>query len=267
VPGVYLAGLPAGANVARIAVDLDGNLLVAGTVQPSVANSNSQDAFAAKFAPGGQTRLYYVALAGSLSDAASAIAVDSAGNAYIVGGTSSPDFPTTVGALQSSLNGASTAGFAVKIDASGKIVYSTLFYAASGQSTSAKAIAVNAAGEVFVTGQTAGGDFPTTPGSIEPKSPYNTFFVLRLSAAGDRLVYSVGALGGVSIAVDPQSNAYVVGFSLNSDGSEVPVTPNVYQSQVTFTACSSNQAFEFPCDHQYAAKLDPTARSFCSAHS
>lgn len=265
LPATYLAGLPAGASVARIAVDFDGNLLVAGTLQPSATDFNSQDAFAAKFAPDGQARLYYVALAGSLSDVASAIAVDGAGNAYIAGSTSSPDFPTTVGALQSGLNGASAAGFVVKIDASGNIVYSTLFYAASGQRTSAKAIALNSAGEAFVTGQTAGGNVPTTPGGVQPTNP-SPFFVLRLSANGDRLIYSAGGLGGASITVDAQSNAYVLGFSFISDGSDVPVTPNAYQSRVTFTDCASNMAFAFPCDHQYAAKLDPTGTKllFCT---
>jgi uncharacterized protein (TIGR03437 family) len=266
VPAVYLAGLPAAASVAGIAVDPSGNLLVAGTVKPAGADFSTEDAFAAKYSPDGKTQLYYVALAGSAADAAAAIAVDSAGNAYILGGTNSPDFPTTTGALQTSLNGASTAGFVVKMDAFGKIVYSTLFYAASGQSTSPRAMAVNAAGDVFVTGQTVGGNFPTTPSAVQATNPNNTFFVLRLSAAGDRLLYSVGGLGGKSIAVDAESNAYVLGTVDDFYGSDAPITANAYQSQVTPTICSSTMMFAFPCAHQYAAKLDPTGAklAFCT---
>ena len=268
VAAAYLPGLPVTASISGMALDGSGNLLVSGSVQPG-RDITVRDAFAAKFSPDGQTLLYYLVLADLLSSAAVPMAVDSAGNLYVAGNTTSPDFSTTPGALQTSFNGASLPGFVVKLDPTGKTVYSTLFYAESGESTYPWAMAVNAAGEVFLTGETVGGNFPTTPGSLQPAYPVDTFFVLRLGAAGDRLIYSVGGVGESSIAVDAQNNAYILGASFYADGSDVPITPGAYQSTITPTICSAAGlffGFAFPCQHQYAAKLDPTGTKllFCT---
>jgi uncharacterized protein (TIGR03437 family) len=266
VPASYLTALPSQAIPTGIAVDVNGNLMVAGSVRASDAASDSTDAFVAKLSPDGQTRLSYVVLAGTLADGAGPIAVDGAGNAYVAGGTSSPNFPTTPGALQTSINGASTAGFVVKLDPSGKILYSTLFYAAGGQSTTVSGIAVNQAGEVFLTGQTVGGNFPITSTIFAPRNPANTFFVLHLSAGGDRMIYSVGGLGGSSITIDTHSNAYIAGLADGLDPSDLPVSPDAYQKRATFTLCSGNKAFGIPCRHQYVAKIDAggTKLLFCT---
>jgi uncharacterized protein (TIGR03437 family) len=262
VSASQLTALPAQAIPAGIAVDVNGSLVVAGSIRASDATSDAPDAFVARLSPDGHTRLSYVILAGTPGP----IAVDRAGNAYVAGGTSSPNFPTTPSALQTSLNGASTAGFVVKLDPSGKILYSTLFYAAGGQSTKVAGIAVNQAGEVFLTGQTVGGNFPISSTIFTPPNPANTFFVLHLSAGGDRMIYSVGGLGGSSITVDTQSNAYIAGLADGLNRSDLPVSPDAYQKQATFTLCSGNKAFAFPCRHQYVAKIDAggTKLLFCT---
>ena len=258
IPASYLAILPAGASPKSIAMDPASNIMLAGSI--------GSHAFVAKLSPDGQTLLYYEPLGGSGNDVTSALTVDSSGNAYVAGITNSLDFPITPGTLQSSMIAGSTGSFLTKLDASGKLIYSTFFYGAPGQSTSTSGMAVNSAGEVFLTGQTVGGNFPVTPSPIQAHNLANTFFTLRVSASADRFLYSIGGLGGSSIAVDSQNNAYIAGVSFDSDGSEVPVTPDAYQSKAKFSVCGETFAFLFPCDHQYAAKLDPTGTKliFCT---
>ncbi|MBZ5606184.1 MAG: SBBP repeat-containing protein, partial [Acidobacteriia bacterium] len=111
-----------------IALDAAGNVYIAGsttstdlstvsTVQPNfgglTANIFTGDGFIAKFSPSG-TLLYLTYLGGSRDDGISAIAVDSAGNAYLTGGTTSTDFPT-VNPYQSRFGGAGSGGVAAGV--------------------------------------------------------------------------------------------------------------------------------------------------------
>jgi len=80
----------------------------------------------------------------------------------------------------------------------------------AGEKTTPAGIAVNAAGEVFLTGSTSGGNFPMTS-ALAPQGQ-NSEFLTRISSAADRVIYSV-ALGASAVAVDSQSNAYVVGVA------------------------------------------------------
>ena len=138
-----------------IAVDSTGNVWVAGqTVSPNfptTANAISKtfggeidlgplrygDAFVSKLDPTGSHLLYSTYLGGSQADAASGLALDSTGSAYVSGGTGSPNFPTTPGAFQTTYSGkaqlsAESNGFVTKIDSSGDLVYSTFINAADG---------------------------------------------------------------------------------------------------------------------------------------
>jgi uncharacterized protein (TIGR03437 family) len=247
----FLGSLPAGATPTGSAVDKDGNILISG----NLSASSPVHAFLAKLSPDAQTLIFFQKVGGNGTDNAGPVAVDSSGNIYVSGVTSSPDFPTTSGAWQTSLSGASGAGFVTKFDSMGKVVYSTLFYAFQGQSTGVSGIAVNAAGEAFLTGITVG-HFPASTSPLQPNNPANTFYVLRLSSAGDNPIYSVGVPGGTAIAVDAQSNAYITGFA--DYYSDLPVTPGAYQTTVPYTVCGSTRAFVMLCEHQYVAKLDPT---------
>ena len=120
-----------------------------------------------------------------------------------------------------------------------------LFYSTylGGSSTDRGAgIAVDAAGNAYVTGITDSADFPTTMGAFQTAvSGTGDFFVTKLNPTGTALVYStyLGGSGSDSspgIAVDAQGNAYVAGFT---GGTDFPTTEGAFQTAIT----GSNDVF------------------------
>ena len=144
----------------------------------------------------------------------SGIAVDSAGNACVAGYTNSSDFPTE-NPLQP-LNGGSTDTYVAKLNPSGSaLVYST--YLGGSGDDQGLGIAVDSAGNAYVTGPTYSPDFPTqNPLQAEMRGNYDAF-VAKLNPSGSALVYSTylggsGEEAGHGIAVDSADNAYVTGI-------------------------------------------------------
>ncbi len=159
--------------------------------------------------------IYSTYLGGSVYETVWDIAADSSGNAYVVGETSSPDFPT-MNPLQSALHGVADA-YVTKLNAAGDaLVYST--YLGGSLYEESHSIAVDASGNAYVTGGTGSGDFPLL-GSPQPPLSGGNVFVTKLSAMGD-LIYSValgGSFnGGEGIAVDSSGNAYITGRTRSS---------------------------------------------------
>ena len=161
---------------------------------------------------------YSTYLGGSADDRPIAIAVDSTGNAYVTGSTSSIDFPTA-NAIQPAYHGGLDA-FVTKVNADGTaVVYSTYLGGISDEA--GQSIAVDSAG-VYLTGYTASGDFPTL-NAIQPnlRGSVNAF-VTKINAEGSALVYST-YLGGGSydygwgIAVDSAGNAHMRGDTISND--------------------------------------------------
>jgi len=165
------------------------------------------------------------------------IAVDASGNAYITGLTGSSTFPTTVGAFDTTFNGGTCGGcgdaFVTKLNPSGTdLVYST--YLGGSGNDAANGIAIDAAGNVYLTGFTESTNFPTTPAAFDISDNAGTdAFVTKLNADGSDLLYSSylgGSLPGVTcsplpcphdtgeaIVVDLIGNAYVTGFTSSRD--------------------------------------------------
>ena len=178
VYSTYLGGT-AGDGGAAIAVDVDGNAYVtggtnssnfpttAGAFQPIL--SGPADAFVAKLDLGGAV-VYSTCFGGTAGETGSGIAVDSAGNAYVVGRTNSSDFPTTPAAFQPTFGGGVGDVFVTKLNPSGSaLVYSS--YLGGSDFESGFGIAVDAAGSAYVTGRTSSSNFPTTAGAFEPTQP------------------------------------------------------------------------------------------------
>ena len=139
------------------------------------------------------------------------IAIDNEGAAYLTGRTDAGDFPVK-NAYQTSYGGGQTDAFVTKLSPTGALLYST--YLGGSAADNALAIAVDAAGHAYVTGNTTG-SFPTTGNPFKVTSTHG-IFVTELNAGGNGLVYSAllgGGYGsyGDGIAVDASGNAYVTG--------------------------------------------------------
>lgn len=175
---------------------------------------------------------YSTYLGGSHSEFALGIAVDGTRSAYVTGQTASADFPTTAGALQSSFAGGSADVFVSKLDPEGStLVYST--FLGGGAFDAGFDLSVEGSGTVYVTGQTASLDFPTTPGAFQPSFGGGSAdaFVSKLGREGSELLYSTYLGGGqlefgFDIAVRA-GNAYVTGRTFSAD---FPATPGAFQT-------------------------------------
>ncbi len=158
---------------------------------------------------------------GSANDFGNGVAVDASGNVFIVGNTSSSDFPTTAGALQSSPAGGLSDVFIAKLNADGSaLAYST--YLGGAGADDGNGIAVDSSGNAYVVGSTSSANFPTVGPIDAVLGGTQDGFVAKLNATGSALVYStyLGGAGndfGNAIAVDSSASAYVTGFTNSAD--------------------------------------------------
>jgi hypothetical protein len=162
---------------------------------------------------------------GGFNDAGNNLAIDSAGNVFVTGNTSSSDFPTSAGVAQTALRGVVNA-FVTELNAAGSgLVYST--YLGGSNEADGVGIAVDSGDRAVVTGFTLATDFPTL-NALQPHNPTAASpsgnaagFVTKLNPSG-QLIYST-YLGGSAnngpqaVAVDAAGNAYVVGSTTSSD--------------------------------------------------
>jgi hypothetical protein len=169
------------------------------------------------------------------SDLGQAVAVDSAGRAYITGITSSHEFPVTPGAFQPAFAGGIGDGFVVKVNAAGTALLYASYMGGAGYE-SLNDIALDGSGNAFVTGSTDSRDLPITLGAFQPAHrgwhPGNrNGFVTKVNGSGTALVYST-YLGGSDddiaqgIAVDTGGRAYVTGVIESID---FPTTAGAFQ--------------------------------------
>jgi hypothetical protein len=163
--------------------------------------------------------IYSTYLGGSDGDYGSAIAVDKSGNAYITGSTSSADFPTKNPAQPAIAGGGDV--FVTKINAAGTaLVYST--YLGGSDEDYCNGIAVDSAGNAYVTGVTRSVDFPTKNPVQSANAGNEDVFVAKINAAGSALLYST-YLGGsgvdkaTGVVIDSAGNAYITGYTLSTD--------------------------------------------------
>ena len=163
------------------------------------------------------TLSYSTYLGGGSDDLGEGIAVDNAGNAYVTGSTSSTNFPTSVGAFQTTILGGSAA-FVTKLNPTGtSLIYST--YLGGSRYDTGYGVAVDASGNAYVTGLTSSTNFPTTVGAFQTTTGGGgDAFVAKLNPTGAALIYSTYLGGsttdyGTRIAVDASGNAYVTGYT------------------------------------------------------
>ena len=261
--GGALNDLPLG-----IAVDASGNAAIVGGTQstdfPTTAGAISRtfrgsanfgpsvagDGFVTILNPAGTALVYSTFLGGRSKDAAAGVALDAQGNIYVCGLTFSGDFPVTPGAYQTAFKGLETSSnyqgaagdaFVAKLTPQGAMVYATFLGGSFREG--AAAIAVDATGAAYITGNTASTDFPASAGAPQRtyggkqgvgttgETYYGDAFAAKLNAAGSALVYATylggrGDEAGMGLAIDSAGSAYVTGFSTSTD---FPVTTDALQ--------------------------------------
>jgi uncharacterized repeat protein (TIGR01451 family) len=225
-----------------IAVDSNNNVYVAGSTS-SVnfpvdgaafgANAGLADIFVSKIDASGSNVIYSTYIGGSGIDRGDGIAIDSAGNAYVVGrvDSSSINFPTTPGSFGATYRGGDFDGVVFKLNSQGNgLVYSAFLGGEENDST--EGVVVDATGIAYVTGGTKSSAFPTTGNAYQGSRGGDTdAFLTKINAAGSSLLYStyLGGSGtdrGSGVVVDNNGNAFVAGFA----GSPDFPTENAFQN-------------------------------------
>jgi len=215
-------------SISAIAVDSSLSAYVTGETlstdfpfagYQSTVFSGKSSAFLTKLSPAGDSLIYSTSL-GVETTIGTGVSVDPAGNAYVAGTFCSPCLDTSP-----------NLAFVTKFSPGGKILYSK-FLAGTDGSTSAFAIATDAAGDTYVVGSTSSTTFPGAP----PITPNPTAgFLVKLDKDGNGPLYTVflGAqISGVAV-VKPHS---VV----------LPTYPIIYTAGYRFaggTAASNEDAF------------------------
>lgn len=224
VYSTYLGG--AGTDgVSSIAVDGEGNAYLTGlTDSTDLPTANALqathggglfDAFVMKLDANGERLIYSTYLGGSSVDRAFRIAVNMAGNAYLIGDTDSSNFPT-LGAVQSTKRG-STDAFVTRLNASGTALDYSTYLGGSGID-GGTAIAVDAAGSATVTGFTASADFPLAAAAQTVIGGAYDGFVARFDKTGAALEYATylggsGTDSAFGVATDTAGSAFVMGVT------------------------------------------------------
>jgi hypothetical protein len=202
-----------------IKVDSAGNAYIVGfTYSTNFPTVNAADAsfggdvdgFAAKLNATGSALVYSTYLGDTGYDTSDAVAVDGSGNAYVTGLLT---LPTGFGEV-----------FLSKLSTTGAIVYSVYF--GGGSSDRGRGVAVDAAGNAYVTGDTCSNDFPTV-GPLQPTFGGGCIltgdaFVTKVNATATGLVYSAYLGGrfedaGYAIALGSDGSAYITGETTSDD--------------------------------------------------
>jgi uncharacterized protein (TIGR03437 family) len=221
------------------------------------------------------TLTYSTFLGGAGNEFARGIGLDSAGNVYIAGGTTTTNLPT-VSTFQPNFGGqtanaASGDAFIAKFSPSGALLYLT--YLGGSADDTAMALAVDATGNAYVTGFTTSSNFPTAGTPYQSKfggygggtvMRTGDAFVAKIAPAGNKLIYSTYLGGsqddfGLAIAIDGTGAVYVTGGTMSPN---FPVSSTAYLK--TFQGGGGQQStytYGIPLidsGDAFVAKLDAT---------
>jgi RHS repeat-associated protein len=217
--------------------------------------------------------IYSTLLGGTGYNTIQRAVADPSGNVFIVGYTSSSDFPTTGTSISPPPTGGGYKLFLAKLNFSGTgLIYSTYLGGTSG-SDIPWALAIDANGYAYTTGSTCSTDFPVTATAYQLHLANNVTdcstqdaFLAKLSADGRSLLYSTyfGGTGvdtGLSVAVDANQNAYFDGRALSTN---FPITSNAFQ---TTNKSSNGNAFVARIDTTRSGSSSLIYSTYLGGHS
>ncbi len=227
-------------TIRGMAVDRSGNIFVAGTTvvsdlavhspaQPQYGGGLS-DAFVAKLTPDGQGIIWLTYLGGSGAEEAWGLDVDSTGNVYVTGFTSSADFPLKNVGDRPAIG--SQKAFLVKYSTTGEMLLSTVF--GGTVSESPKGVKLDAGGNIYVFGATASPDFPVHNAVQSTCASASCGFLTKLAPDAQTVVYSTylslnGTTTPRAAAIDATGAIYLVGetssTTQNEDGFLLKLPP------------------------------------------
>jgi hypothetical protein len=214
--------------------------------------------------------LTYATVFGRGGSTGTAIAVDRAGNAYVAGSAAAGTVPTTAHVVQRAPGGNATPGggdaFIAKLNPQGSALLYATYLGGSGDDH-ATGLALDHAGNVYVSGTTTSRNFPITPHAWQrtyhggsATAGGGDAFVAKVNGTGSALVYST-YLGGTGveqsggIAVDRGGDALVTGMTTSRN---FPTTPRALWRTPHGVPCSSNLSPNGPCPDAYAARINPS---------
>ena len=224
-----------------IAVDSAGNAVVGGSTRsldfPTTAGAlqpvhsggdmlNLFDGFVTKVNTTGSGLVYSTFLGGTMQESLSDVTLDALGNAYVVGGTVSPGFPTTPGAFDTTFDGSSQS-YAAKLDPSGSaLVYST-FLGKAGASSGA----LTGDGAIWLAGGTLAADSYVSADALDVQlNGFSDAYVAKLNSTGTALDYATflggsDSDGALDVALDQAGNIHLTGRTMSAD---FPVTAGAF---------------------------------------
>lgn len=211
------------------------------------SHNGNRDVFVTKLNLDGSGLSYSTFIGGLDSDVGTGIAVDDLGGALVTGETGSSDFPAVPASFDPTFNGATDA-FVARVSGSGSSL-SFSSYLGGSSADRASAIAVDAAGNAYVAGETKSADFPISPGAVDGSvDTYGDGFVTKINSTGKNLIYSTFLGGDGSdrargIAVGASGTAYLAG---ETESRDFPTSPTAFSrfmngsADVFATALNSN---------------------------
>jgi hypothetical protein len=158
---------------------------------------------------------------------AEGIAVDSAGNAYLVGSINVSDLPAT--GYQKTRAG-TTDAYVLKLNPAATAVIYASYLGARNASTIGTEIAVDAGGNAYIAGTTNSASFPVTAGAYQTAYSAGSSFVTKFNSTGSALVYStfISAATIKGLRVDAGGNAFLAGA-----GNSLITTPGAYKRTIS----------------------------------
>ncbi len=244
---------------------------------PNLQNKPCTDSFLLQLSSDGSTLLFATYFGGSRADLLTSMTVDSSNNIYVAGATNSADFPTTSGAVDTTFGGGMCQnalfpcfdGFVAKFSSNGSQLLESTYLGGSDDDF-ASGLALDAAGNIYLTGSTNSTDFPVTQGAYQtthstgPNQP--DAFVAKLTPDMKTISYAtyIGGTGfdlGFAVKVDSTGAAYITGSTASSD---FPTTSGTFQTTYagpTPAFCDStidsSDLNQPSCGDIFVSKLNP----------